>query len=64
MDEVEWRSEAMGDGFSEAWKAGWVECAGSVAMSKLEIWSLKRTKASILQKLPSTDIDYDLLLEY
>jgi hypothetical protein len=37
IDEVELRSEAMGDGFSEAWKAGWVECAGRVAMSKLEI---------------------------
>jgi hypothetical protein len=44
IDEVEWRSEAMGDGFSEAWKADWVECAGRVAMSKLEILSMKEQK--------------------
>jgi hypothetical protein len=60
MDEVEWRSEAMGDGFSEAWKAGWVECAGRVVISKLEILSMKRTKTSILQNLLSAGIDYGL----
>ncbi len=60
MDEVEGRSEAMGDGFSEALEAGWVKCAGSVAMSKSEISSPERRKASILQKLPSAEIDYGL----
>ena len=50
----------MGDGFSEAWKAGWVECAGRVVISKLEILSMKRTKTSILQNLLSAGIDYGL----
>lgn len=51
MDEVEWRSEAMGDGFSEAWKTGWVDCAGSVAMSKLEILESKKNNSIYFAKV-------------